>query len=211
MKQLHIFLYRHAPRVENTDYITDSGKHQARALGEILCQNSLEDPCKGMCSSFLRTRETLTEILAGAGLSGASVAQDAALQNASFDPAWVRGEITSADEAFNAYLQFGENRPQKQVHAPREVAADLTRLFYYHLTATSLATLLAVTHSGMIETLLAYFLNFRRVEEIGGCFDYLEGAHMLFSRKRDASLSMRVSFRGQVYTVDGGTLLSLLD
>ncbi len=165
----------------------------------------------GMCSGFLRTRETVAAILVGAGLSGAPLTQEAALQNTSFDPRWVQGEIISANAAFNVFLQFGEKRPQREVRAPREVAARLAQLLYRQLgAAASAASVVAVTHSGMIEVLLAYLLDFRRVEAIGGCFDYLEGIRILFAQDQNASLSMQPSFRGHTYSIANHTLQSLL-
>ena len=209
MNHLPIFLYRHAPREGSTDQITTGGKLQASALGEALRPDLPHGPCLGMCSQLLRTRETVAAILMGAGLGGAPIRQEAALSNTPFDPRWVHGESPSANTAFNVYLQFGQTRPGRQVPAPREVAARLVHLLYRQM-GTAVATVVAVTHSGMIEVLLAYLLEFRRVEEIGGCFDYLEGIRLLFAQEQDASWSLRASFRGHTYSIANQILQSLL-
>ena len=211
MSKLHLFLCRHAPRDGSDDQITDVGKQKAYALGEALRRSSPTRNFIGMCSERLRTRETVAAIFAGAGLSGAPITQDAALQNTEFNPRWVQAEITSPNAACNVYLQFGDTRPYGHALAPREVAARLGHLLHRHLDdAPSPPTLVAVTHSGMIEVLLAYLLDFRQIEAIGGIFDYLEGITLLFEQAQDASLSMQASFRGHTYTIADNTLQFLL-
>lgn len=211
MSQLHLFLCRHAPREGSKDQITDVGKQQASALGEALRRSSPKGNVIGMCSQYLRTRETVVAILAGAGCSEASIIQDAALQNTEFNPRWLQAEITSPNAACNAYLQFGDTRPDGHALAPREVAARLVYLFHRHLDDTpSPLTLVAVTHSGMIEVLLAYLLDFQQVEAIGGIFDYLEGITLLFEQAQGAPWSMQASFRSHTYTIADNTLQSLL-
>jgi len=211
MSTLHLFLCRHAPRESTDDAITESGKQQAHAFGEALRRYYPKRTFRGMCSQRLRARQTVAAILAGAGISEALITQDAALQNTEFDPRWVQADIASPNAACNAYLRFGNSRPDADSLAPREVAARLTRLLHRQLAATARpATVVAVTHSGMIEVFLAFLLDFRQVEAIGGTFEYLEGITLLFEQAQDASLSMQISFRGHTHMIVDDTLHSLL-
>lgn len=211
MRKLQMFICRHAQRVENEDRITDHGKQQASALGRTLRRDYPKRTILGMSSTSLRACETLAAILAGAGLGNVpSLLQDAVLEN-EVPPGGILTDISSPNAAFNAYVHFGNTRPTGHAFAPREVAARLVRLLYRHLDATPSPPLwVAVTHSGMLEVLLASLLKIQQIETIGGVFEYLEGATLLFEENQTLSLSMQVFLRGHTYGVADDVLRSFL-
>jgi broad specificity phosphatase PhoE len=214
MRTLQIVLCRHAPRVEGDgDRITEHGKQQAFALGATLRRAYPQRTIHGMSSLFPRACETVAAILAGAGVNPVSLPlHEAALAPPEIAPGgWTNADIRSPDAAFNAYFRFGNTRPAGHPCSPRQVAARLLQMLARHLDATPSPLLwVAVTHSGLIEVLLASLLSLPHIETIGGSFAYLEGVTLLFEEDRALALSLQISLRGQTYCVADAVVQSCL-
>ncbi len=123
--------------------------------------------------------------------------------------------MDASNGIINFYLDFDKDKPEdKTVRSPREIASKTSKLLLHYLNmskrliSNSEVDLINVTHDLNIVSFLKYFFEDQintgekfKIEDSGGPINFVEGYEIKIERKNADNFEIKLSFRGQEYTI----------
>ena len=205
--RIELDLIRHAQKTSFDGPITPEGRKMAEKFGN-------DKEVKVFHSSSLRARQTAEAISKDSLYVPRERKELAGEFSAEFLQEY--GRVTAENngdesKALQLYLDSDDKRPDEKTLSSREISGQLAKSLKHfvdvseRLNDNSQVNIVLVSHSGMIEHLLADLLAEDRpgfVDKIGGGLKPLEGAKFIISRDSNGQAHLTLEFRGQHKEID---------